>query len=164
MFEKILKETEKVNILKESSEGYVFEVDKEAFEAEKDYTLHGSRLLVIIGSKGWLVTDEECIHYKAALGEPISVQVWRKPDPPDEQGRTRIPVFPNEAPAEIFMEDLERFQKDRGMEMFDWSKFVHYWGIKDRMAQNYKMLEQSAQEIGAFVEFPYFYAGKGEAK
>lgn len=82
------------------------------------------------GPSGFIVSNDECIHSVYGLDESAELNVG--------------PVF--EVQYEPFtLQQLRDRCSVNPLSMFEW---VHYWGIKQRMAGNYALLLKSMREIG----------------
>jgi hypothetical protein len=85
---------------------------------------------VVFGEHQFIISDDECIHYLYDNDEAANMRTGWKP---------RYETF-----------DLNELRKRATV--MDLAQWVHYWGIKDRMARNYWMLRKSMKEIGVSDE------------
>ena len=83
----------------------------------------------VSGPAGFIVSNDECIHSIYALDESADLNIGKAWEP--EYKSFTLPELTALAGPDL--------------SMFDW---VHYWGIKQRMAGNYAGLLKSMREIG----------------
>ena len=99
---------------------------------------------LIEGDKGYVLTNNECIHYVKKYGdEPVKLPLhWTKGNSFEMMPRAEIGISFDELRT-VIVGEIE-----------DLSKWVHYFGIKARMCTNYSLLQKSCKEIGAELDFP----------
>jgi len=153
--------------LNEAIETQVFEIDQDKLEAKKYFKLPGMKFAVIEGQTGWILLNNEAVHWTAGLNEPIKIHVYapdREVDPTEEekkQGTLRkhmVSIMPEPGDVELYLTELEEFavpQTDiSSPSAIDWTEWIHYFGVKDRIYHNYRLLEGTIKKIGANVNMP----------
>lgn len=94
---------------------------------------------LIRGADKFIVADNECIHSLHDNSETVRLRSgWSNKAiaTPAYQSKTLHELRDNAQP----------------MDLVDLAEWVHYWGIKDRMAYNYRLLRKSMNEIGVSDE------------
>lgn len=100
-------------------------------------------LAVIVGKKGVIVTNNEFIHW-IEKEELIQVEVFER----------------NSFGSRLLDLNLSDVIQRQGEEV-NLQEWGHYWGIKDRMARNYRTLLSSMREVGLKTDnMPDFYGEK----
>lgn len=102
------------------------------------------KMCLIVGPKGCVLTDHECIHYSPApVSEPFHLPVWEK-----KEGF--ITIFPSKEIV-VSVPQMIEFSETKTPE---WKEWIHYFGIKSRIYDNFRLLKKSLKAIGATVDFP----------
>lgn len=103
-----------------------------------------SKICLIVGPKGYVVTDNECIHLSPApITEPLTLSLWQKIP-------GKISIFPSKE-LTISIHQLIEFSETKAPV---WKQWIHYFGIKPRIHSNFLLLKKSVSGIGANIEFP----------
>jgi len=149
----------KESIINEARETTIFQVDIDKLEEDEGYRMPGMKLAVIEGTNGWIITNNEAVHWVGELGQPIHLPVYDAKFTNDI-GQVMVPVFYREIPMAINIEDLEQYEiaatSIDSPSALDWKKWIHYFGIKSRIGDNYRGLVVSMKKIGAVSEMPDF--------
>ena len=99
---------------------------------------------LIEGVKGYIVTNDECIHWVKKYGdEPCRFPLYY------ERGN-KFNMLPH---AELAV-DFDELLTVKVGPIGDIAKWIHYFGIKNRMLQNMNILKKSCKEIEADIEWP----------
>jgi hypothetical protein len=105
------------------------------------------RLGIIKGKEGYIVTETDLVHsvHKSDQDE-VLVPIVEKSNP--------ITLFPNVIRVSV-KTLLDFIGEDIPLD-----KWTNYFGIKSRVRENYKLLQESCKEIGADIAFPEWGKGK----
>lgn len=126
----------------------LLEVNALPFEKEHDggeLKVNVGPFALIEGELGYVVTQNECIHYIKKYGEsairfPLH---WTAADGSFEiMPRAELPVT---------FDELKTVAVGEIGNVTEW---IHHWGIKDRICRNYSILKKSCKEIGAEIDWP----------
>jgi len=137
--------------INEARETTIFQIDDDKLEKEEGYKLPGMKFAVIEGTDGWILTNNEAVHWVGELGKSIQMPVY------DKAGSFNY----RELPAELSVVDLEKYEIAStaidSPSAIEWKDWIHYFGIKGRIGNNYGGLVKSMKEIGAISEMPDFW-------
>lgn len=108
---------------------------------------YGPDLAAIRGERGYIVTANDFVHGLYDNTEEIHIPMWKVTAL--ENGSTRHDMFPSRE-LTMSLEELEQYLGDTP-QLDQWG---HSFGIKPRIASNYRLLQKSCKEIGAYIGFP----------
>lgn len=94
---------------------------------------------IVKGKKGYIITESDLVHTVVNTeDEKIKLSVYKD-----------NALFPT-AQIEVSVKDMMEFVGEQ-KELKTW---IHCFGIKNRIYQNYMYFQKSCKEIGAVMEFP----------
>jgi len=131
-------------------------IDEGYFDTETEHR-HSIDFAIIFGETGCIVTTSDCVHHLYQLTEDIEIPVWVEQKHPD--GSSSMQLEP-----ELYLSiPLAKLRRYIG-EPIDIPKWIHYWGIKPRVASNYALLRSSIEKIEGHIELPNWASRRGFAR
>lgn len=103
---------------------------------------------IIVGIFGIILTTDDLVHYTFLDDEVIEIPYWPEPKKNDD-GTTSQAMEPSGA-IRISLEELQSHLGDK----VSIPEYVHAWGIKPRIASNYRILRHNCGIIGAKITWP----------
>ena len=105
-------------------------------------------LAVVKGDKGFILTPADLVHELVALDKEAVLDLYGHKK--TSEGGTSFSICPKMG-AKIGLAELEG---SAGEEITDLKKWIHYFGIKQRVESNYRIFQKSCREAGIVLDFP----------
>ena len=131
----------------EKNKLYLVDKKLNASHESKELCVIGE-LAVVKGDKGFILTPADLVHELVALDKEAVLDLYEHKK--SSESGTSFSICPKMG-MKISLTELEGFV---GEEITDLKKWVHYFGIKQRVESNYRIFQKSCKEAGIVLDFP----------